>query len=190
MAIQERIGMPLADFIRWSSEAPFELIDGQVVPRMPTVSGHNKASKRIFMLLVPFEAEGLGEVFQEATYVLTDAPDWVRGSRIPDVMFVSAAKLKQFEESIPDADSKPYILVPDIAVEVVSPTDSYSDIDARVSRYLQDGVLLIWIIDPQRQKVAVHQLGSDQQANLEGDAILDGGAVLPGFKVAVKEIFA
>ena len=178
------------DFIRrFDQEGPFELIDGEIIPKMPSISVHTKTVKRIFLLLLPFEEKGLGEVFQEATFVLTDNPQWVRGSRIPDVMFVSKARLARFAEEIPDADDKPYILVPELVVEVVSPTDNYSDINKKVKRYLNDGVLIVWVVDPQTREIMVFRQGSKQQTILSGDDELTAAEILPGFSVKVAEIF-
>jgi Uma2 family endonuclease len=190
MSVQTRIGLPMDEFIRRYDEAPFELIDGEIVPKMPTVSYHNRLSKRFFVAFLPFEAQGLGEVFQEATYVLADSAQWVKNSRIPDVMFVSADKLAQFRRDVPDAHNKPYILVPDLVVEIVSPTDQYSEINRRVKRYLSDGVRLILIVDPDTREIAIHRQGSEQQTNLSGDAILTLEDVLPGFQMALQELFA
>jgi Uma2 family endonuclease len=182
--------MSMDEFIRrFQQEGPFEFIDGEIVPKMPTVSGHNKLAKRLFLALLPFEQQGFGQVFQEATYVLIDTPQWVRGSRLPDVMFVSAERLAQFERETPDADNKPYILVSDIVIEIVSPTDNYSDIGRRVQHYLNDGVRLVWVLDPQIQETIVHTLGSDQQTRLTGEATLTGGDVLPGFALSFSAIF-
>lgn len=188
MSVQERIGMPMDAFIAAQSEQPFELIDGERVPKMPTVSGHNEVAKRMFLALLPYEQQGHGSVYFEATYVLTDSPQWVKGSRIPDVMFVTTAKLTQFRQQTEDASSKPYILIPDLVIEVVSPTDSYSLIDERVTRYLNDGVSLIWVVDPQRKSVVVHTSAGQQR--LAQQDTLTGGDVLPGFTLAVSKIFA
>lgn len=183
--------MSMDEFLeRSAQQGAFEFIDGEVVPKMPTVSLHGKMCKRLFLALLPFEQQGLGQVFQETTYVLTDTPDWVTGSRIPDVMFVSNPKLKAFEQSVPDADRKPYILVPDLVIEVVSPNDKYSDIDEKVTRYLEDGVRLVLVVDPQRQKVAVREAGKPTQLNLTEADTLTGGDVLPGFSIPVAQLFA
>lgn len=183
--------MPMEEFIRRNQqEGHFELLDGEVVPKMPTISTHNTLTKRVFLALLPYEQSGLGEVFQEATFVLTDDPRWVHGSRIPDVMFVSKERLEQFESTIPDWKSKPYILVPELAVEVVSPTDNYSDINAKVIRYLADGVLVIWVMDPQTKQVIVYRSGSDQQRNLIGEAVLRETEILPDFALPLSELFA
>ena len=189
MRIQDRIGMPLDEFIRRYDDAPFELIDGEIVPKMPTVSGHNKIAKRVFMAFLPFEQQGLGEVFQEAAYIHTERPDWVSGSRIPDVMWVAAAKLAEFRETVPDADRRPFIFVPDIVVEVVSTANTPADIQRGVATYLRHGVSLIWVIYPETRQVAVYRHDSQQLALLSGDDALDASSVLPGFTLALKDIF-
>jgi Uma2 family endonuclease len=181
----------IEDFIRrYDQEVPFELIDREIIPKIPSVSIHNKTAKRIFLALLPYEERGLGEVFQEATFVLTDNPQWVRGSLIPDVMFVSKAQITQFEEKIPDSLNKPYILVPELVVEIVSPNDNYSDINTKVKRYLRDGVLMVWVVDPQTCEVIVHGRGSNQQTILSGDDLLTAEGIMPGFSIKISEIFA
>lgn len=182
--------MPMDEFLLRQREAPFELFDGEIVPKMPTVSGHNRLAKRMFIALLPYETRGIGQVFQEATYVVTDSPQWVRGARIPDVMFVMSDALGEFQRDVPDADSKPFIVVPAIAIEIVSPTDQYSDIRERVRRYLNDGVRLIWVIDPQTREIAVSAAGSNSAVILSGDDVLTGADILPDFQLKVSEFFA
>lgn len=178
------------DFIRrYDQDGPFELIDGEIIPKMPSVSVHTKTAKRIFLALLPFEQQGLGEVFQEATFVLTDNPQWVRGSRIPDVMFVSKERLTRFEDKTPGADRKPFILIPEVVFEIVSPTDNYSDINKKVKRYLNDGVLVVCVVDPETREVIVHQRGSNQQTILTGDDVLTLTDILPDFSMKLSDIF-
>lgn len=182
--------LTMDEFIRrYDQEGPFELIDGEIVPKMPNISIHAKTIKRTFLALLPYEQRGLGEVFQETTFVLTDNPEWVKGSRIPDVMFVSKARVTAFENEIPDADSKPYIFVPDLVVEVVSPTDTYSEINEKVKRYLRDGVRMVLVVDPQTREIALHTLGSSQHTILSDDDVLRAEDILPGFALKVSELF-
>lgn len=186
-----RIGvMSMDEFLQRSArEGAFEFLDGEVVPKIPTVSLHGKMCKRLFLALLPFEQQGLGQVFQETTYVLTDSPDWVKGSRIPDVMFVSNEKVTAFEETIPDAPRKPYIFIPDLVIEVVSPNDTYSEIDEKVSRYLSDGVRVVLVVDPQQRKVAVREAGKAAQLNLSEDNTLTGSDVLPDWSIRLADLF-
>ncbi len=182
--------MTLAEFIRrYEQEGPFEILDGEVVPKMPTVSGHAEIIKRFFVALLKYEQQGLGEVFTETTFLLSDVPNWVNGSRIPDVMYVTAEKMAHYRSEIPDYRSKPFILIPDLVIEVISPTDNYTDINRRVARYLSDGVRLVWVVDPQLQTIVVYVQGSNQQTTLSGEMLLTGGAVLPDFSVNMREVF-
>jgi len=190
MSIQTRIGMPLDEFIRRGDEAPFELIDGEIVPKMPNVFEHSLLIKRIFLAFLPFEAQGLGEVFSETTYALMEGPDWVKGSRIPDVMWLSADKVTQFLHSIPNARKRPLSIVPDIVVEVVSATDKPADLQARIARYQHDGVPLLWVITPETREIAVYAHTSDQPIHLSGDTMLSGGSILAGFKLSLQAVFA
>ncbi len=189
MAVSTAV-MTMDEFIRRSDqEGPFEIINGEIVSRMPNASRHGRTVKRILAALLPYEDHG--EVFAETTFVLTDSPNWVRGSRIPDVMFVVREKLDEFEQTIPDADNKPFVLVPDLVVEVVSPTDQYSDVQAKVQRYLADGVRLVWVFDPQTKTVTAYsrtQEGYRVRAFNESDT-LDGGDVIAGLSINLKEIF-
>jgi Uma2 family endonuclease len=104
-------------------------------------------------------------------------------------MFVVRDKLEQFRSTIPDADDKPYVLVPDIAVEIVSPNDAYSEIAVKVRRYLKDGVQLVWVVDPQVREVAVHEAGKQSPTILGDEDTLHADSILSGFSLPVRTIF-
>ncbi len=189
--VQERVGMPLAEFIAEYEQQPFELINGERIIKMPGVFSHIMMIRLLFRLLDHYaQAHQLGEVFQEATFILpnSDASDWVKGSRVPDILFISAAQMTAYLQQTQEIEGRPIALIPDLVIEVVSPNDSYSAIDAKVDLYLADGVQVVWICDPQRRKVRVHTLTGVM--TLTGEMPLNGGDVLPGFEVALTEIFA
>lgn len=180
--------LTLDEFIARYERQPFELLEEEIVPVSPPVAGPNVITRRVFRALLPFEDAGVGEVFTEAPFVLSDVPNWVRGSRVPDVMFYRSARLSAYRETTPDWADKPYVLVPDLVVEVLSPTDSYSDIVSKVERCIRDGVPLVWVVDPKPRTVVVHALGSAAQT-LTAEDMLNGGAVLPGFELRVAGLF-
>jgi Uma2 family endonuclease len=184
-------GMTIEEFIRrYDKEGPFELIEGEIIPVSPTVLGHNVCTRTVhFAVHQHAIVNNLGEAFSEAPFVLGYSSNWVAGSRVPDVMFVSAARMADYKQQVTDWLNKPLILVPDLVVEVVSPGDTYSEIDEKVARYLNDGVKLIWVINPQTQTVNVYTLGSSQFTRLTAADTLDGGDILPEFKLAIKELF-
>lgn len=107
---------------------------------------------------------------------------WVSGERYaPDVAFISKAHQPELvhEGYNPNA--------PDLAVEIVSPTDSERKLRTKVTNYLAAGTL-VWVIYPESKEVEVYAPGKPMQL-FNADGILDGGHVLPGFKLAVKDIF-
>ncbi len=190
--VQTRVGMPLDEFIRLGNEQPFELINGERRRKLPNVAGHSEV---IHTLLWGVKANvtttGSGSVFGETTFILPDAYDsnWVQGSRTPDVMYYQADRLAAYKAVTPDWRGRPYALVPDFVAEVVSPTDVYSEVDEKVDLYLADGVRLVWVLDPQRRKAIVYAPDLEQPIHLAGDAVLDAGDVIPGFRVSLKELF-
>ncbi|MDX2141222.1 MAG: Uma2 family endonuclease [Chloroflexota bacterium] len=190
MAINVRVGMPLADFIAESNTQVFELIHGERVPKMPTVAGHNESLDTLYMRLrAHTDTHDLGLTRSEATFVLPDGYDeqWVTGSRTPDVMFITKARIEAYRAAHPDWREKPYLIVPDFVAEIISPNDSFSDVDEKVDVYLADGVRLIWIIDPQRRKAFFYTPDDDPQ-RLVGTGELSGEDVIPGFTVRLETL--
>lgn len=190
--ITTRIGMPLDEFIELSNDQPFELINGERIPKMPTVFGHSDMIRQLFRMLDSFtQAHDLGEVFFETTFILPDADDanWVEGSRIPDVMFFAGDRIQQYKAEHPDHRNRPPALVPYLVIEVVSPTDKVTDLDKKIDAYLLDGVRLIWVLNPERRKATVHAPDLEQPIHLKSDGVLDAGDVIPGFKIALSTLF-
>jgi Uma2 family endonuclease len=192
MTALTRIGMPLTDFIEQTNEQVFEIINGERIPKLPTVGGHNFVLNLLYQLLfVHLMATSVGKVFSEATYVLPDKYDsnWVRGSRTPDILYYAQQRWAAYIAADADWREKPYLLVPDFVAEIVSPTDTFSKLDEKIDAYLLDGVRLIWIIDPQRKKAFIHAPDLEQPQTLTGDALLDAREVIPGFQVVLSKLF-
>ena len=184
--------MPLDEYIQLSNDQPFEIINGERVPRMPTVAGHNTVTDTLYIAVRGHaDANHLGITRMEATFILSNAydSDWVEGARIPDVMFIAATRWEVYMRDNSDWREKPYLIVPDFVAEVVSPNDSYSKIDEKVDAYLLDGVRLIWVLDPQRYKAAVHTPDLENPLQIKRDGVLDAGDVIPGFRIALSNLF-
>jgi Uma2 family endonuclease len=181
--------MTLEDLVRlFEDEGPFELINGERVALNPMVMKHNIRAKRLYDALVRFLLDkSLGEAYFEAAFVLTYQSDWVTGSRVPDILFVRAERLAAYITAHPNWEDMPLVLVPDLAVEVISTNDHYSDVDAKVDLYLDDGVEIIWVVDPKQKTVTVR--GRDYYKKLKVGDVLTGGDVIPGFELAVEKIF-
>lgn len=174
----------------YETEGAFEYINGERLPIMPTKFGHSYLINKIFKLLLAFLATHAGgEAFVETAFVLPDEYDanWVKGSRVPDILLVNGEKIAQFKADHPDWYDLPLLVVPDLVVEVVSSNDVYSDVDDKVEIYLSDGVQMIWVVDPRRQKVTVYH--GVERHSYGAEDTLSGGAVIAGFSLKVGAIF-
>ncbi len=189
MSVETRIGMPIDEFIRQYDEAPFELIDGERIPLVPPVAEHGETIRILLRALFGYEQMNPNiVVYTEMPVVVEDTPGWVKGSRVPDLMIYDKARLDDYKQQTPDWKAKPFILIPDLCVEVVSRTDSYSDVEAKVESYLADGVRLVWVMNPRLKAVTTHAPGRITRL-IESDT-LDGGDVLPGFRLPLSSLFA
>lgn len=182
--------MTLEEFVRrFDQEGPFEIIDGEIVSKMPNVAGQAVTASQLFKKILPFEEKGF-TVFIEATFVLLHEPSLVRESHIPDLFIYRSERPHTYYAENTDWQEKPFVLVPDLVIEVVSSNDTYSDIDMRVTRYLEDGVKLVWVVDPQTQKAVVHPAGGAQPVHLALGDKLTGGEIIPGFELPLADLFA
>lgn len=187
-----KTGYTLADFLEESNAQPFELINGERIPKVASVFGHSKVIQKLFSaILSRILLFGLkGDVYSELTFILPGSyrANWVEGSRIPDVMFFVDDRIAQYETATPDHNERPLELIPDFVAEVVSPNDKYTDINKKVEVYLQDGVRLIWVLDPFLRQAVVYAAGQRPEHFASGDT-LDGGGVIPEFSIGLDELF-
>ena len=116
----------------------------------------------------------------ETGFILSRDPDTVRG---PDVGFVSRERIERIgipQQFFPEA--------PDLAVEVLSPRDRVSEVEAKTEDWLNGGTRLLWIVSPRRRTITVHRSLTDIVVLTEDDT-LDGGDVIPGFTCRVGDLF-
>jgi Uma2 family endonuclease len=127
-------------------------------------------------------ARKLGRVFtNEPGFVLNTDPDTVRS---PDLAFIRAERLR--ETGVPGGYYRHG--APDLAVEVISPNDRYTEVGEKVAEWLEHGALLVFVVDPRRRTVAVHRHdGSVRMLGLND--VLDGEEVVPGWSLPVRELF-
>ena len=127
------------------------------------------------------EANDLGVVFAAETgFRLATDPDTVRA---PDVAFITKTRVEEvgkFEGFWPGA--------PDLAVEVISPADSYNEVKEKVEEYLNAGAGAVWVVDPRRRTIAVYRSLTEIAILTENDT-LEGGDIIPGFGCCVAEVF-
>jgi Uma2 family endonuclease len=185
-----QVGMSLDDFMRRYDEEAFELIEGECIPVSPQAIRSVRIAGKLYRILAPFvESNGLGEAFIEAPFVMKASKKWVKGSRVPDVMFIGADRLKALAENDPDWETSPLPLVPDLVIEVMSPTDRLAAVNRKVKRYLNDGVRCVWVIDAEHRAIHVHTSDSTQATILTEDDKLTGADILTGFELDIAKLF-
>jgi Uma2 family endonuclease len=171
------------DLAALGDAAPFELIRGKLRDVSPTKGWHGLVSGRFAAEFVLYSRTILpGEILiAEAGFFAERNPDTVVP---PDVMFIRADRLPSQEEL-----KRGYLLIPpDAVVETLSTSNRRSYVAEKVRIYLGGGVPLVLVADPDRTTVAVHT--PDGQVRILGiDDVLDGGDVLPGFRVPVARFF-
>lgn len=179
MAVHERL-MTVDEFWREYAGKPYELVRGEVVQVTPTGLSHGAVTSRIAALLLSHVIpQGLGEVVgAETGFWLGEHT--LRGA---DCAYISAEKMQSVQE--PDKFAP---FAPDLAVEVVSPTDIASDIRDKVDLYRAAGTRLVWVVYPSLRKVDVYVPGGTSHQVSE-DGVLEGGDVLPGLRIKVADLF-
>jgi Uma2 family endonuclease len=159
-----------------------ELIRGEVTT-MPLPGGrHGKIALKIGRTLGNFvETHALGETYAAKTgFLIERDPDTVRGA---DVAFVRSERLSEINH--PD---KHIPFAPDLAVEVVSPTDRRVDVLEKTEAWLTSGARMVWVVDSKSRTITVHRPGIEP-VTLTADQTLDGSDVVPGFSCRVADCF-
>jgi Uma2 family endonuclease len=164
---------------RWG----YELVRGKLKKYMPAGNLHGIIALKIGRIIGNFvEDNNLGVVVAAETgFKIFQNPDTVRA---PDSAFISNERLAKHgitEKFFPDA--------PNLAVEVVSPSDKKKDVEEKIKDYLAAGVELVWVIYPQKQIVVVHRQTEVVSILFETDE-LEGEEVLPNFRLPLEKLFA
>lgn len=158
-----------------------ELIDGVLVEKAMGLLESLLASELIAILLAFVKPRKLGFVAGESG-MLRLFPGMIR---MPDVSFISTERLagiRLLKVAAPD-------IAPDLAVEFISPGNTRAEMKRKLHNYFDAGSRLVWYIDP-RTRTAVVYTGVEQSVALTEADALDGGDVLPGFSLPLRELFA
>lgn len=161
----------------------YELVAGELRKMTPAEGQHGRISMSVGISLGRHvEDNRLGTVYAAETgFRLASNPDTVRA---PDVAFVHrarAAAMGDVEGFLPGP--------PDLAVEVVSPGDTYGEVEEKVLEWLDAGTRMVIVLNP-RQRAATVYRSHDEIRVLTGDDVLDGGDVVPGWTLRVSSLFS
>lgn len=166
----------LEEFLATDYES-YEYVKGQLVPMSITTMMHGEISSNIVFLLSKHVRQNqLGCIYTAGTTFRTG-----ESGRKPDAAFVSKIR-------IPENTRQASPIPPDLAVEVVSPSDKVYDVQEKALEYLDAGTQMVWVIEPIARTITVYRSPSDIKILTINDT-LTGEDVVEGFQCAVAEIF-
>lgn len=161
-----------------NSDRYFELINGEIVEKLPT-ERHGYISVNITTeLRLWVKKTGKGRVVVEVRH---QNPADTHNARQPDISYYA-------DTSRPIVEKGAVHQMPDLAIEIKSPDDSYKKLRAKADYYLANGAKAVWLIYLEKRMVEV--LTPDDFQFVRAGEILDGGDLLPGFSMKVDDIFA
>ena len=158
----------------------YELVKGELLTMSPAGEEHGLVSANVLGALWAYvKNRDLGAVYgSETGFLLETAPDTVLA---PDVAFIKRERVgkptKRFRSGAPD-----------LVVEVISPSDSKHKVERKTAQWLQLGALAVWLVDPQSRTVEIRLVDGERKLLTVKDE-LSGGELIPGFRLAVSEIF-
>lgn len=160
----------------------YELVEGVLKMMSPAGGRHGRIAGRVFKLLVNHVDEHeLGYAFAAETgFMISREPDTVRA---PDAAFVNRARMSEVED---DSGFLPF--APDLAVEVVSPHDSFAEVENKALSWLEAGTQLVLIVEPESETVHAYRSRS-LIVVLKSTEILDASDAVDGWKVSVSDLF-
>lgn len=160
----------------------YELVAGVLRMMSPAGGRHGRVAHSLALILgTHVRAQQLGLVYAAETgFLLAREPDTVRA---PDVAFVARQRAVGIDD-----DQGFVTVVPDLVGEVVSPRDSFSDVEEKVLAWLSAGTRLVIVVDPSTRTLHAYR-GSDRVSVLREGERLDAGDVVPGLTIAVAELF-
>lgn len=163
----------------------YYLIDGELITKMAPNEMHGDAATRLLAHLFFYvDRHDLGRVTTEVGFHPADDP---YTTLLPDIAFTSQAR------TVYPARSSYVPHMPDLAVEVISPSQTLAQSRRKARTYLRHGAALVWLLDPARQTAEVWRRGDDgglQSEQISEDGELRGEDILPGFRLSLDLVFA
>lgn len=158
----------------------YELVKGALHTMSPAGGEHGRIALTIGQLLANHvRPHNLGRVYAAETgFLIERTPDTVKA---PDTAFIAADRVQTWPAYIP--------IPPDLAVEVVSPNDTYAEVMDKVRVWLAFDARLVYTVDMTGQWVAVYRADGSHTVLLS-DEILDSGDIIPGLRILVADIFS
>ncbi len=158
-----------------------ELVEGELRKMSPAGGKHGRIGARIAARLLTYaEQHKLGVVYSSDTgFLLSRSPDTVRA---PDVAFNRTERAVETDGYLPSA--------PDLAIEVVSPSDPYTEVVQKTTEYLRAGSLAVVVVDPWKRVVRIHRARATETITTTVTEVLEIDDVVPGWRLPLDDIFS
>lgn len=170
--------MQSAAEITLDPERSYEVVDSDYVGKEIPAARHSEICGLLTVELgIYLKANNLGRLYPEASFQIG------KNERIPDLAFVAKDRIPP--EGPPETK---WLIVPDLAVEVISPNDFYEKVHAKALEYLSAGVKQVWIVSPENQTVTIYRSATNIMA-FPPESALVSQDLLPGFRCSLREIF-
>lgn len=174
LTLQAFLALPVGE-----GDLTYELVDGQALPKMSPKKNHSKLT-RVFLYLLDELSNGRGEVYPELAITLTrEGKSWVP---TPDVLYIDKERLPaDWDDDI--ACSVP----PDLAIEIISPGQTFGQLAAKARAYLDANVLWVWVVDSDARSITVFDPDAPPQTFI-GDRLLTD-SLFEGLAFTAEAIF-
>jgi Uma2 family endonuclease len=167
------------DLLESDSDLLYELVDGRLTEKRISSVASETVGIVIGRLAGFLKGSHAGAIYLAQTFqCFADDETLVRR---PDVAFIATERLDGV------ADEGHVRIAPDLAIEVVSPSDRVYYLDRKLADYRKAGVKLTWVVNPNSRIITVYRLDRTFAEFLENDAIT-GEAVIPGFSILVRDL--
>lgn len=159
-------------------EKLYEIVDGQPEEKAMPGARHGGIGARLLIELGLFlRTQPIGSCYAETSFTVGS------NERIPDVSFVAAERIPAEGEPV---GAWPF--APDLAVEIISPSDLHDKVSRKVLEYLEAGVRQVWLVSAESQSVTIFRSPTDVKV-FAGDDALEADDLFPGFRLALRDLF-
>lgn len=160
----------------------YEIVNGELIDMGNSGAKHGYVCSVLMILLGGYvHIQKLGAMFDSSTAFKLKSGN----KRSPDVSFMAKERLQGLDE-LPDGFLEG---APDLAVEILSPSNTVEEIHNKLVEYFDNGSRLVWVINPKEKYVLVYRSSQEPDRLLKSIDTLDGEEIVPGFSLAIAELF-
>ncbi|MFN6564304.1 MAG: Uma2 family endonuclease [Nostoc sp. ChiSLP01] len=174
ITLEEFLALPEGE-----GDITYELVDGELKPKMLPKRYHSRLTGTIYTIL-KLCVENRGEVGIEWAITLKRrGRDW---APVPDLLYVSYSR---FNSDL--IEDKPCPIPPDLVIEIISPDQSFGEMSAKATDYLNAGVMRVWVVDAKAKTVTIFYPDAPPQTKIGADILED--SLLEGLRITAEQIF-